>query len=296
MRILLTGANGFLGNSIRKFFAKEQVATLSRSDSNINHDLSAGVPELPLCSMVIHAAGKAHFVPTSRKHVEEFFNVNVGGTRNLLTGLEKLATLPKSIVFISTVAVYGLDTGILINEQASLQAKDPYGLSKIQAEELIQEWCLKNNVTSAILRLPLIAGPNPPGNLRSMISGIQRGYYVNIAGGTARKSMVLADEVAKILLKAGHVGGIYNLTDGCHPSFAELSEIIANQLVKSKPRSLPFWVAEVLATIGDLGGSLAPINSNKLQKVISDLTFDDSKARELLGWNPTPVLKGFKII
>ncbi|MBC7915293.1 MAG: hypothetical protein H7Y07_14350 [Pyrinomonadaceae bacterium] len=47
--------------------------------------------------------------------------------------------------------------------------------------------------------------------------------------------------------------------------------------------------------MGDILGKRAPINSVKLKKITSDLTFDDSKAREILGWNPTPVLKGFKV-
>jgi hypothetical protein len=46
--------------------------------------------------------------------------------------------------------------------------------------------------------------------------------------------------------------------------------------------------------LGDLLGNNSPVNSNKFKKIISDLTFDDSRAREAFGWNPTPVLEGFK--
>jgi nucleoside-diphosphate-sugar epimerase len=212
----------------------------------------------------------------------------------LLIGLEK-AGIPQKFVFVSTVAVYGKSEGHLINEQSELNAIDPYGKSKIQAEQLVSNWCAVNNVKCTILRLPLVVGLNPPGSLGAMIKGIRKGYYFNIAGGTAKKSMVLASDVAKFLLKASEIGGIFNLTDGYHPSFFELSENLSRQLGKSRSKNLPFWLSKCIARTGDVFGDKAPLNSVKLNKITSDLTFDDSKAREAFGWHPTPVLEGFDI-
>ncbi len=296
MNLLLTGSSGFLGKELKKNLISEvDLFELNRSSGNYLFDLSDVTPtfDLPF-NLVIHAAGKAHSVPKNEAEKQDFFNVNVKGTSNLLKGLEN-SGFPKSFVFISSVAVYGKKSEKLINESENLSAKDPYGQSKIQAEKLIQAWCEKHNVICTILRLPLIAGLNPPGNLGSMIKGIQKGYYFNIAGGKAKKSMVLVEDVAGIILRAGEIGGIYNLTDGYHPSFTELSELIAKQLNKNKPGNIPIWLARVISKAGDLLGSKAPINSNKLRKITLDLTFDDSKARKLLGWNPSPVLEGFKI-
>jgi nucleoside-diphosphate-sugar epimerase len=296
LNLLLTGSSGFLGKELKKNLISEvDLFELNRSSGNYLFDLSDVTPtfDLPF-NLVIHAAGKAHSVPKNEAEKQDFFNVNVKGTSNLLKGLEN-SGFPKSFVFISSVAVYGKKSEKLINESENLSAKDPYGQSKIQAEKLIQAWCEKHNVICTILRLPLIAGLNPPGNLGSMIKGIQKGYYFNIAGGKAKKSMVLVEDVAGIILRAGEIGGIYNLTDGYHPSFTELSELIAKQLNKNKPGNIPIWLARVISKAGDLLGSKAPINSNKLRKITLDLTFDDSKARKLLGWNPSPVLEGFKI-
>ena len=296
MNLLLTGSSGFLGKELKKNLISEvDLYEFNRSSGNYLFDLSDGIPtfDLPF-NLVIHAAGKAHSVPKNEAEKQDFFNVNVKGTSNLLKGLEN-SGIPKSFVFISSVAVYGKESRILINENENLSAKDPYGQSKIQAEKLIQEWCEKHNVICTILRLPLIASLNPPGNLGLMIKAIQNGYYFNIARGKAKKSMVLAEDVAGIILKAGEIGGIYNLTDGYHPSFTELSELIAKQLNKNKPANIPVWLAKAMAKTGDLLGSKAPINSDKLRKINSDLTFDDSKAHKLLDWNPTPVLEGFKI-
>jgi hypothetical protein len=85
------------------------------------------------------------------------------------------------------------------------------------------------------------------------------------------------------------------LTDGYHPSFEEFSKYISNQLGKGKPVNIPLWLAKIVAKFGDLIGEKFPINSNKLSKIISPLTFDDSKARKAFGWNPSPVTAGFKI-
>ncbi len=202
---------------------------------------------------------------------------------------------PSKFVFISSVSVYGLVSGYNIDESSELLAKDPYGLSKIEAEKIILDWCNNNNVICTILRLPLIAGIEPPGNLGSMINSIKKGFYFNIENGKSKKSMVLANDVAKYILIAAEVGGVYNLTDGHHPSFYELSNYISKQLKKKPPKNLNYLVIKVIALIGDLFGSNALINSIKLRKITSNLTFDDTKAREIFLWNPTPILKGFKI-
>lgn len=294
-KILITGSSGFLGKRILNSLNGNKVVRLGRSDRNeIICDLSLNIPQLPHVDLVIHNAGKAHTVPKNALESQAFFDVNLTGTFNLLKGLEK-SGLPKYLVFVSSVSVYGLISGTEIHEDLELNALDAYGKSKIEAELLVKTWCKKNNVTYTILRLPLVVDSNPPGNLGSMIKGIKKGYYFNIGGGGAKKSMVLAIDVAKFILKAAEVGGTYNLTDGFNPTFNELSKHIASQIGKSFVPNLPYFFAKLLAKIGDFLGSSFPINSNKLAKITSPLTFDDTKAREVFGWNPIPVLEGFKL-
>ena len=296
LKVLLTGASGFLGREIFNCLSSSEVYTLGRSkNSTIVCDLSKSEVNLPPVELVIHSAGMAHVIPKTKEESQAFFKVNTEGTNRLLKSLEYSGSLPRSFVFISSVAVYGTIRGILINEDHALLANDPYGLSKVKAEEMISEWCAKNNVICTILRLPLIAGVNPPGNLAAMVGGIKKGYYFNISGGKSRKSVVLAKDVASVILKIAKIGGVYNLTDREHPSFSEISQYIAKQLGKSKPLSIPGWCATLMAKVGDIIGTRSPINSNKLKKITSDLTFDDQKAVEAFGWTPTPVLKSFKI-
>jgi nucleoside-diphosphate-sugar epimerase len=298
--VLLTGASGFLGKEINHYFRNNsnwRVKTIGRSEtSDYYFDLlNSNIVIKEKFNLVVHIAGKAHTVAKTSLENQDFFDVNFKGTQNLLYGLEKFKSLPKAFIFISSVAVYGKKNGVNIPEDMPLLAKDPYGLSKIQAEQLVLSWCKKHNIICTILRLPLLIGQNPPGNLGAMIKGIQKGYYFNIAGGKAKKSMVLAEDIAKSILRVAEIGGIYNLTDGYHPSFEELSNHISIQLGKRKPMNMQFLLARAVAKFGDFLGNKVPFNTNKLNKITSNLTFDDAKAREAFGWDPKPVLEGFKL-
>jgi nucleoside-diphosphate-sugar epimerase len=291
--ILITGASGFLGKSIVNFFSSQDTSILSVGRNSLNGvkcDLSSEIPNLNLTriELVIHAAGKAHSIPKNELESNLFFEVNVIGTQNLLNGLS-LGSVPKLFVFISSVAVYGREEGVNITENEKLLAKDPYGLSKIQAEQVVTDWCYKNKVVCTILRLPLLVGKNPPGNLGTMIKAIQKGYYFNIAGGKAKKSMVLAEDVARFIPIIALIGGTYNLTDGLHPIFSDLSSVIA----KKKMNNLPLFIAKIMGYLGDCISQKSPMNSLIIKKITSDLTFDDSKARSL-GWKPQSVIEYLK--
>lgn len=295
MKLLLTGSNGFLGKIIVKRLEKRcQIIKLSRNSGDYQVSLDKEVPEfLGIFDLVVHSAGKAHSTPKTETEKSRFHEVNVVGTENLLKGLET-AGIPKQFVFISSVSVYGQVSGTQIVEEHKLEAKDAYGLSKIEAEELVTKWCKRHNVVCTILRLPLLVGKYPPGNLGDMIKGIEKGYYFNIGGGKAKKSMVLAEDVAEFIPNVAKTGGIYNLTDGYNPSFLELSNKISKQKGKTNPLNLPIFPVKMLGYLGDLFGNKTPINSIKLKKITSNLTFDDMKARKVAGWNPRNVLDWFE--
>lgn len=298
MKFLFTGASGFLGSNTIYPLQKEgyKITTLGISDHN-NIKANLGVDKLALntrFNIVLHAAGKAHSVPKNQMESQSFFDINFKGTKSLCSALEQFG-IPQAFIFISTVAVYGVNAGENITEEHALCGTSPYALSKIQAESFLQEWCAKHNVKLSILRPSLIAGKNPPGNLGTMIQGIKTGKYFSVAGGKARKSILMADDVAKLIPKLAITGGIYNICDDYHPSFGELEELIAFQLNTKKPSNIPYWIAKSMALIGDMISSKAPINSNKLEKMTQSLTFSNAKAKQQLGWEPMDVLSNFKI-
>ncbi len=293
-KILLTGSSGFLGTNLYSFLKnKYNIKKLDISNSDYNYDLKKEIPNFKnKFDLVIHAAGKAHSISKNEDEIKDFYDVNYEGTRNLLNSFNLF--FPKNFIFISSVSVYGLNLGSLINEKHSLDAKDPYGKSKVLTENLIQKWGKKNNVNILILRLPLLAGKNPPGNLQKMIKAIQNKYFFNISGTSPKKSIVLVDDIVSHIDIFYGKRGIFNLTDGHNPTVEELSFVISKQCKTSKPFKLPYFILKLISSVGDVF-PFFPLNSLKLKKLTSELTFDDSKARKLLGWRPNKVINNFKI-
>lgn len=296
MNVLFTGSSGFLGREIVNFFNQKRIysiTTVGRSKENtIVCDLSLSSPILnKQYEFVIHAAGKAHAIPKNKIEEKEFYNVNLEGTKNFLFALEQKP--PNTFVFISTVAVYGLEYGEMINENHSLNGSTSYAISKIKAENVVINFCKKNNINYVILRLPLISGYNPPGNLGAMIRAIGKGYYFRIGKGKARKSIVSSSDIAELIPDLYGKNGIYNLTDREHPSFSQIENHIA-KLYKKNIFSLPEFIFKALALLGDIIPVFL-INSNKLNKITKSLTFSDDKAVEELNWKPTSALEAIKI-
>jgi nucleoside-diphosphate-sugar epimerase len=297
MKLLFTGSSGFLGSNIypilKDIYDVTTIGLMPIDNYTIN--IAKDIPIFnEVYDIVLHAAGKAHSIPKTEKEKQQFFDVNLQGTKNLCTALEKCG-IPKAFIFISTVAVYGCDCGENIMEEHPLNGNTPYALSKIKAERYLQSWCAMHSVKLSIIRPSLIAGPNPPGNLEAMINGIRRGKYLSIAGGEARKSVLMVQDIATLIPLLAEKGGIYNVCDNHHPTFRELEIVICKQLKKSLPRAIPYWMAKCMALLGDVLGKKAPINSSKLKKITETLTFSNEKAIRELGWKPTNVLENFRI-
>lgn len=296
-KLLFTGGTGFLGKNVMPLLEKQYEVTTCgiTPDDMIKANLAKEAPELDKhYDVVLHACGKAHVVLNTEAEKQAFFDINYQGTVNLCAGLEKVGT-PKALVFISTVAVYGCEYGELITEEHPLNGKTSYAKSKIMAEDYLTDWCEKNCVVLGILRPSLLAGKNAPGNLGTMVSGVKRGFYMNIAGGKVIKSILMAEDIARIIPLITEKGGIFNVCDTFQPSFGQISESLARQLGKGKPMNIPYWMAWCMAKVGDCFGSKAPMNSYKLEKMTRGLTFSNEKARRELDWEPLDVLTNYRI-
>lgn len=296
-KLLFTGGTGFLGKNVMPLLEKQYVVTTCgiTPEDMIKANLAQVAPDLPEhYDVVLHAAGKAHVVPKTEAEKQLFYDINYTGTIHLCDALEKVG-VPKALVFISTVAVYGCDFGEMITEEHPLEGETPYAKSKRMAEEYLTEWCEKHGVILGILRPSLLAGKNAPGNLGAMVNGVKKGFYMNIAGGKVIKSILMAEDIAHLLPLVAEKGGTYNVCDTRQPSFGELSISVAKQLGKGKPLNIPYWMAWCMAKVGDVLGSKAPINSYKLEKMTQSLTFSNEKARRELGWEPLDVLTNYKI-
>ena len=105
----------------------------------------------------------------------------------------------------------------------------------------------------------------------------------------------MAEDIARLIPKLAEIGGIYNVCDNHHPSFAELEGLISKLLNKKTPRSIPYLAAKSIALVGDCVGNKFPINSCKLDKITQSLTFSNEKAKRELNWEPLDVLQNFRI-
>ena len=286
--ILLTGHSGFLGSHIKTFLIGKDynIINLGRSkDSDIICDLGNETFQSKNIDYVIHVAGKAHSIPKNQAQIDEFYKVNYQGTKNLIKSISKLNI--KTFVFISTVAVYGRETGELIDESATLLGRTPYALSKIKAEQEIINFGKQYNINIVILRLPLVTGKGAVGNLKGIIKAIRRGYYFRIGEGDAKKSIISASDISIMIPELINLNGVYNLTDCKHPMISEIDSIIAKKFNK-KIKKIPIFLLKWLGVIGDVL-PFFPFDSSKFDKLTKNLTFSNKKILQEVNYKP---LKG----
>jgi nucleoside-diphosphate-sugar epimerase len=156
-RILITGANSYIGTSVENWLAKEpdkyKVDTVDmRDDSWKNKDFSK-------FDVVFHVAGIAHIKET-KENKPLYYKVN----RDLAYETAKKAKAEgvKQFIFLSSMSVYGIEKGV-IDENTPLEPNTHYGKSKLQAEELINR-LTSDSFNVAILRPPMVYGENCKGN------------------------------------------------------------------------------------------------------------------------------------
>jgi len=297
MDILFTGSSGFVGkNIIDKFKIDNNVYTLSRHDAFYNIDLTQTVPIIQhKYDLVIHAAGVAHLMSNSSLVNQFIYDSNIIATRNLLKSFND-NYIPSNFIFLSSVAVYGEEEGYMINELNDLRGKTSYARSKIECENIIINWCKINNVTCTILRLPLLIGPNPKGNLGALIKSIRMNTYFNVSGNKAKKSMLHVYDIYNFIKLSYSEGGIYNLTDGVDPSIIDFTNRLALILGKKKIINIPYTLIKFASRIGDNFGSNFFINSFKLNKLTTSLTFSNYKAISTFNWEPISSMDNLEII
>lgn len=164
MRILVTGGAGFIGSVATNFFVErnfqvkiiDNFSTGSRKfipknveviDGDIRDEASL-TKASESCDVILHLAGLA-LVSESVKKSKEYFSVNHAGTKLLLQVAEKMNI--KSIIFASTCAVYGDDIDQPISENITKAPCNPYGESKLLAENEIHDWQKKESNRRAVI-------------------------------------------------------------------------------------------------------------------------------------------------
>ena len=285
--ILLTGHTGFLGSVIYKELKKSfHVLTAGRDascDYNLDFSTWEGALELkhPI-DAIVHVAGLAH---NKAKSKEELIAVNTTSVQHVLS--LAFNNDIETFVYISSTAVYGKTFGVNIQENSSIKGKSDFALSKREAEKLIESFTLGSKL---ILRLPLVLGPNPPGNLGRLLKSISSGSHICLQGNQAQKSVVFASDVANFisqwLSQPQRISGTMNLCNKTAPTFNWIENAIAVFGDHSFQFRVPIkflWVA--------VNWMRAKLNISipLVGKLFYSLTFSDQLAREKFGYISKPL-------
>lgn len=298
MRILITGATGFVGSALLKRLLREDFRlTAAVLAAEGNCQLPAGVEQavveplsetcdystaLEQVDIVIHLAARVHIMrDTAANPLQEFRTVNLHGTERLATQAAKSGV--KRFVYISTVKVLGEETDIPYCEDAPFAPADPYGMSKAEAEQALQRIAGETGMEVVIVRPPLVYGPGVKANFRQLLSVVNRGVPLPFASIRNRRSLIfienLADALACCAKHPAAAGKTYLVSDGADLSTPELVRRIAAALGRSA-RLIPFPVG-----LMRLGGRVLD-KSTLVERLIGSLQVDSSRIRNELAWEP----------
>ena len=227
MKILITGATGFIGKEIVKecensdFEVIQIRSNRKYSDKESKKENFARIIPIDitdyknLCKLekienvdvTIHTAGLAHQFGDTKK--EDFDLVNVQGTKNISDLAVKLKV--KQFILISSTSVYGMFENIpgndknrnhgIFDENSPTKPQTLYAESKLEAEKICSETCENNNIPLTIFRLAPVIGEENVGNVSRLVNAIDQKKFVWIGKGDNCKSLVYKNDVARACVK-----------------------------------------------------------------------------------------------
>lgn len=293
MKILVTGANGFLGSAVTQKLTNENVQIVRAvrdggpddvSIGDIDGDTDWGV-DLIGVDCIVHCAARVHVMnEVSLEPLFEFRRVNVNGTLNLARQAAE-AGVPR-FVFISSIKVngeYTLPGHPFIADQIPAPI-DPYGVSKYEAEIGLMALSEKSGMEIVIIRPPLVYGPGVKANFLSMMNWLWRGFPLPLGGlRKNRRSFIFIDNlVSMITVCINHPAAsnqIFLVSDDEDLTTTGLLERMA--LALGRPSHLIALPSAIITLVSKLVG-----RPEIAQRLCGSLQVDIKKAKDLLGWEP----------
>ena len=299
MTVLVTGASGFVGSAVclrllhEGFYVRPVVRTVKPAetfpnllptviaDLERNTDWSAALDGV---TEVLHLAARVHVMgDQSADPLEAYRQVNVAGTLNLAR--QAAQTGVHRFVFVSSIKVNGEATehGQPFTAHDVPSPLDPYGVSKLEAEQGLREIEAQTSMEVVIVRPPLVYGPGVKANFAAMMRWVARGIPLPLGAIHNARSMVALDNLVDLLetcLKhPAAAGQTFLVSDGKDVSTTELLRRTAQAMGKKA------FLLPVPASVLEWGATLLGKRA-VAQRLCGSLQVDIDKTRHLLGWNP----------
>ncbi|MFM1813511.1 MAG: hypothetical protein RLZ98_206 [Pseudomonadota bacterium] len=303
MKILVTGANGFVGRVLCRRLAGEgrEVVAAVRDGSSLASGERVAVREigsigagtdwrgvLEECDAVIHLAARVHLPGKSGADLALARAVNRDGTAKL--AFQAAAAGVRRFVLCSTVKVLGEGKAEAYTEEDAPAPGDAYAISKLEGELALTEITGRHGMSFTIIRPPLVYGPGVGANFLHLMRAVEKGIPLPLGLIRNRRSMIYVENLADVLALAA-----------VHPVAADQMFLVAD----AEPLSTP----DLVAAIADAGnwpirlvpvptcvlqaGARAARQGRRFDSIAGSLWVDQSRIAEMLGWRPNiPTMEG----
>ncbi len=295
MKVLVTGASGFVGTALcRRLLAEgcKVVAAVRRDDAFLPLEAEARRVDglgpdtdwrgaLAGCDAVVHLAARAHVMrDRAADPLTLFRRINRDGSVRLAE--QAVAAGIGRFVFVSSIKVNGEATppDRPFRAEDAAAPVDPYGVSKAEAETALADLATRTGLSLAVVRPPLVHGPGVKGNLAVLMKALRLGLPLPLGAIRNRRSLVGVDNLADSLtfLVRCPAQGRFLVRDGEDISTPELIRRLA--AAADRPARLLPVPPALLRLAGSLTGKRAAV-----QRLTGSLVVDDSPLRAL-GWVP----------
>lgn len=300
MRVLVTGATGFLGTEVctvlrdRGHIVRRAIRGTGSSDEW--EDVAVGSVDgatnwrlaLDGIDAVIHLAARVHIMREERASdaLAEHRRVNLAGTEKLARSAVEAGV--GRMIFVSTIKVNGERSapGTPFRATDPPRPSDPYAIAKYEAERALHAIAGASGLAIAVVRPPLVYGPGVKGNFRSVLRLVHRGLPVPIGAIRNRRSLVALHNLADLLctlvesraVRAGHVQ-TFLVSDGDDLSTPELFRRVARAMGRA------LWLPRIPVDALRAAGTLVH-RRDIVDRLVDDLWIDMQPTTSALGWTP----------